>query len=779
MSGGAPPSPSERDQFVALLRSFHATVWPTLRALARDAHGDDPSFTDRFDAWVDATGAGELTEADRFTLAAKQYGYRLATDVLFDAVLDEQPSAPDETLDALTRGLDESPVFTAFPQNATTRRAVEQFRTRVDPAQLARVEDDVLGDVYEAFIPSSERTAHGQFYTDPDVAAAICQWAIQPRDDRVTRVLDPAAGSGTFPVAAYHRLQEVAPSSAHQDRLDSIVAVDVDPFALRLTALNLAARSVRAPTRAVHAIHDSFFDVSPRDGRLPFAVGTDDGVGPFDVVVGNPPYIRQENLSPDAEHFRAHLRSFGSGDDAAYDSGARSLSRKSDAYVYFVTHALQFLREGGRLGVVVPAKWLTTRYGEPFQEFLYDQTKVHAVVGFSDRAFSALVDTVLLFVERCGDGAARRATTTDFVHVDRRLEPATLASVAGRQRSVPDGQSFAVETHDAYRVVSVPQRRLEDQGGGKLGHYLYGPTPFIRLVESQRLRRLDTFADVAFGNKTGNNGFFLLDEADVAEWGIDERFLHPAVRSMKDLSSLRLETTDQYLLDFDAYVEAVAARHAGETTDDLETLVTDALRADGYHATLRYLEHGDAEGVPEGRTVAHHTPWFNLGELRVPDVLHPVFYDERVFTVENTGGFAPTNAIQCVDVTDHADVLPAILNSTVYRILLELWGRHEGGGALQLLTYEVASVPVPNPDLLSDGLRDRIVAAGRALTRGVDGAQDDLDEALLEFLDLDLSVETLQAVHRRMVAQRVDGAATERVLVGTVVDVDALGPGAE
>jgi hypothetical protein len=196
------------------------------------------------------------------------------------------------------------------------------------------------------------------------------------------------------------------------------------------------------------------------------------------------------------------------------------------------------------------------------------------------------------------------------------------------------------------------------------------------------------------------------------------------------------------------------------------------LREDGYRSTLRYIEHGEDSGVPDGRTVSQHTPWFNLGELLVPDVLHPVFYNERVFTVDNAGEYAPTNAIQCVDIDDHEDVLPAILNSTVYRIMLELWGRHEGGGALQLLTYEVASVPVPNPERMSGSLKARIARAGAALVRGDDDAQQTLDEALLEFLDLDMSAAELRAAHRGMVARRVEGAATENVLIKDVDDFD-------
>lgn len=802
---GTLPQQGERDRIVGLLRSFHDAIWPTFRALAREAYGTDPGFTDTFDGWVHENDYASLDEGEQFELAAKQYAYLVANKILFYEVVREQTPEPVETesgyaLDSLVEGVSESGIerhiarqfetiqeeidyepvfdegsslFAEFPHNAKTRTAIRNLLGSMEAKRISRIDEDLLGELYEELIPASERKALGQFYTHPDIAEAICNWAVQRRDGDLPRVLDPASGSGTFAVEAYHRLQEVAPTAGHQEIVDSIVAVDVNRFPLHLTALNLSSRNIREKTSRLHTYNDSFFNLYPRSERIPDDGDGGEALGTFDAVVANPPYIRQENLYPTKQHFRQHLRAYGSGASNGYESGSKQLSKKSDAYVYFVSHALQFLREGGRLGFIIPTKWLTTKYGEAFQEFLYDQAKVHAVVGFSDRAFSALVDTVVLFVERCADEDARRETVTDFVRVKERLSPETLASVAGSRRSVPAGKLFDIETRETHRVVSVPQRYLDDQGGQKLGYYLYGPGPFIPLVDSEKMRRLDAFADVSFGNKTGNNGFFLLDEADVAQWDVDDRFLQPAIRSIRDMDSLRLEETEQYLLDFGAYVDEVESSRRGlRSTSDLAEEVKARLREDGYHSTLRYLEYGEESGVPDGRTVSQHTPWFNLGTLLVPDVLHPVFYNERVFTVANGGGFAPTNAIQCIDVTAHGDVLPAILNSTIYKIMLELWGRHEGGGALQLLTYEVSSVPVPNPEAMSSSVREEVARAGRALVEGEAGAQDDLDALLLEFLDLELSPADLQAAHRGMLARRVEGAARENVLITDVDDFD-------
>ena len=803
---GELPEQAERDRVVGLLRSFHTSIWPTFQTLARKEYGTDPNFTSAFDEWVAENDYASLDDSEQFSIAAKQYAYFVSNKILFYEVVRKQTSDQVETesgyvLGSLVEGVSESGVesridrrfrevqrqidhepvfdegsslFADYPHNAKTRESLVDLLESIEAKRVSRIDEDLLGELYEELLPESERQSLGQFYTHPDIAEAICNWAIQPDSDQTPRVLDPASGSGTFTVEAYHRIQRTNPTATHQEIVDSIVAVDINRLPLHLTALNLSSRSVQERTRQLHTFNDSFFSLSPRDKRIRQDSDDGDELGTFDAAVANPPYIREEELSPSKEHFRSHLKDYAGNNSKVYYSGRKSLSAKSDAYVYFVTHAIQFLKDGGRLGFIIPTKWLTTQYGESFQEFLYAQTKVHAVVGFSDRAFSALVDTVLLFVEKCESEEGRRESITDFIRVKEQLSPDDLSSIAGYRRSVPDGKLFDVEEPEEYRAVSVPQKQLAQQGGQKLGYYLYGPSPFIPLVNSNKTKRLDEFADVAFGNKTGNNGFFLLDDQDVSQWDIDSRFLQPAIRSIRGMESLTLTDTDQYLLDFDEYVKQVESQRSGlRSNADLAEAVKNTLRDDGYDGALRYIEHGADEGVPDGRTVSEqNTPWFNLGNLLVPEVLHPVFYDERVFTVDNVGSFAPTNAIQCVDINEYEEVLQYVLNATIYKILLELWGRHEGGGALQLLTYEVASVPVPNPELMSDSQRRRIENAGQRLVAGDDGARAALDRVLLEFLGLDMSVEELQAAHKGMMSRRVEGAATENVMIKDIDDFD-------
>lgn len=658
---------------------------------------------------------------------------------------------------------------------------------------------------------TAERRTLGRFYTHPKVAETICRWAIQrpgsvttddtvgrvdgakdgenddgdvsarQKDDPLPTVLDPASGDGVFSVAAYRRLADLAPDGVdHQTLLDHVVAIDVDRSPLRLTALRLSNQGIREETDRLHVFNESFFDIDPDtdrlvDSRIRGTQGdsgrTGGRAGQFDAVVGNPPYIRQENLSPDKAHFRDHLSAFGPPGSTPYEDSTKRLSKRSDAYVYFVTHATQFLRENGRLGFVVPTKWLTTRYGESFQQFLYDHYRVRAVVGFSVRAFEdALVDTALLMLERCSDEEIRRENTINFVRIKERMDVEDIVATLDFDYQVPEDSYMLARNRKAYRTVAVEQDYLMDTGPGKLSPYLAAPVEFIGLLEHPSLVELDDLGDTHRGVMTGANAFFFLDEEDLQTWSIDDRFLTPAIKSIRDVDEqvLTEANTERYLFCVHEYVEQVKQDTTGVVDDsNLESRIKETLGCDGYDEAKRYIEWGESEEFHERRSCATRPVWFDLGDLEKPEILHPKFFNERVFVIWNPDRLMPSNAVDCVSLDADVDeaALMGVFNSTVNKALLECWGRAEGGGALQLMTYEVSSLPVIDVRALDTEARETIAAANRDLIDGVEGAQDRLDKAILDVLDLDLAVEKLQKLQETMMQQRVRSGDEVEVLV--------------
>jgi hypothetical protein len=101
-------------------------------------------------------------------------------------------------------------------------------------------------------------------------------------------------------------------------------------------------------------------------------------VGGFDVVIGNPPYVRQELLSPIKSYLQAHYES--------YDGVA-------DLYAYFYEKGLKILKLGGVLSYIVTNKWLRAGYGEPLRQFFSKNSVFEQIIDFGHAPIFEDADT--------------------------------------------------------------------------------------------------------------------------------------------------------------------------------------------------------------------------------------------------------------------------------------------------------------------------------------------------------------------------------------------------
>jgi hypothetical protein len=105
----------------------------------------------------------------------------------------------------------------------------------------------------------------------------------------------------------------------------------------------------------------------------------------FEIVIGNPPYVRQEAI----KHLKADLKSY------------RIYTGTSDLYTYFYEASFNLLKTGGILAFITSNKWMRTAYGEKLRNFLLTETSLLQLIDFKGKqVFEATVDTnILLFAK--------------------------------------------------------------------------------------------------------------------------------------------------------------------------------------------------------------------------------------------------------------------------------------------------------------------------------------------------------------------------------------------
>lgn len=247
-----------------------------------------------------------------------------------------------------------------------------------------------------------------------------------PADISKIKIVDPACGSGSFLIGALQYLLDFhknyysnygKPSKGRRENpltpdgqlttaekkrilLNNIFGVDLDSNAVEVTKLSLLLKCMEGETEA--SINQQFklfnervlptldgniksgnslIDTDYYDSQLDF--GEEKKIKPFswrtafpdvfkqdgfDVVIGNPPYVRQEMLGKQKDYFREHFQVYHG---------------MADLYSYFVEKSLKLINQDGLYGVIVANKWMRANYGEPLRRFLKGH-HLYEIIDFGD-----------------------------------------------------------------------------------------------------------------------------------------------------------------------------------------------------------------------------------------------------------------------------------------------------------------------------------------------------------------------------------------------------------
>ena len=102
--------------------------------------------------------------------------------------------------------------------------------SELDQFNFKEIRTDILGGIFQKLIAPEERHKFGQHYTNEDLVDVVNAFCIRKAEDVV---FDPACGSGSFLVRAYHRKAHLNPGHSHQDRIAEIYGSDISLFLVR------------------------------------------------------------------------------------------------------------------------------------------------------------------------------------------------------------------------------------------------------------------------------------------------------------------------------------------------------------------------------------------------------------------------------------------------------------------------------------------------------------------------------------------------------------------
>lgn len=787
------------DAFVQRIRSLHELITPELEAALADHLDEDDSFRAAFVSWANAQGFeyDDADSDDREMIRenfAEQAAYLLINKIVFYKILENSDAYSDDvrslavSINRIRADLEDhfedvveqvdfeavfehDEIYSEIPLERIGDR-VRDFILELEDQDLTQFDSDVIGRVYEGVIPAERRHDLGEYYTPPAICDLITRLTVEDADDRV---LDPGCGSGGFLVSAYNRKRDLFPESrgSHDRILDGLYGIDINRFPAHLTAINLAIQDLDAYTEQVNVEVNDFFDVTPdtqRFGRE--RAGTtgedhEDGVigaiGDMDAVVANPPYIRQENID-DKDAVREHLSRVD----------GEHLSRRSDIYAYFLTHATEFLAPDGRLGFITSDRWLDTKYGADLQEFMLDNYRVEAVIRFSRQAFSdALVGSCVLILSKEPDETLRNENVAKFIRVNESIDIDEIASLVEDD----DNPNRMIRTED-YQLVTRAQKSLYDEQ--KWSVFFNAPPVYFDIIGQENTVALSEVAEVTRGFTSGANDFYYGRMDEWEELGL-ERYTDPLLKATGQVERILFDETvaDEwgYLTIHDLVEEALDADSEYADVSDAER-IKEWLKANDHAELAEYIEWGEDQDYHDRPTTSARDVWFDLGDVDAPPIVMTDFtWREHRVIWNKVRALGSTQFYYLVPEDDvDSKVLCGILNSRLVWLMSELkgrWAEGQGMARSRLKVYETEQLPIPDPRTLTDEERERIQDRFEALmerevelgedasVEATESERDALDTAVLEPLGMTDRLTEIKEGVERMVAMREQAAGED------------------
>lgn len=533
-------------------------------------------------------------------------------------------------------------------------------------------------------VAAPETVGYGQVFTRRWVVETILDLVGYTADRDLTglRLIEPSIGSGAFLIPIVERL--ITSARAH----------GVAPSQLSgcLFGLDLQREHVQASRRKVEALlyaHGMSTTQASRLAKTWLTCGDfllDAIPGKADLVVGNPPYIRTEDLD--------------NGIEKEYRARWDTMRGRADIYIGFYERGLRLLTEGGKLGYICADRWMRNAYGKHLRALIASEYSVESVWQMHDvDAFETEVSAypaITILANTTQNHATIIDTRTVF---NAKSARAALAFVHG---DADEAASLAWEgarlpnwftTKDFWPTGSPHTIKLLE-----------------RLQEDFPTLESDGMTKISIGVATGaDKAYIIRQDADI---NVEPERLTPIVMA-DDIRDGHLNPPTKMLLN---------------PWDDQGQLI-DLAKYPKFAAILQSHKNVRTRFVAKKNPTTWH---------RTIDKVHPGLAERpklllqdmkaQITPVLEPGGFYPHHNLYYI-VSDSWDleVLGGLLLSRIAEAFVSAYGVKMRGGTLRFQAQYLRKITAPTPETIPAEIANRLRTAFR--NRDRDAATRAAEEA--------------------------------------------------
>ncbi len=253
--------------------------------------------------------------------------------------------------------------------------SIQFVDTELNKIDFKNVNRDPFGDLYEVFVSTGVREEEGQFFT-PQNGVELLISMVKPEVGE--KIIDPASGAGGFLSSAFQFL--TINKVSNKDIVSNLYGIEKDSYLAKLAATRIAMMSLSECN--IHC-GDSLAWINEKNEQLKIK-----DKGYFDIVLTNPPFGK--NIVSTTKEIQ---KSFELGFDWKFDVESNSFKRNGKLQlnvppqVLFVEKCINLLKEGGRLGMVVPESLITSKSYSYVVDYMRKKGDFQAILGMPEDFF--------------------------------------------------------------------------------------------------------------------------------------------------------------------------------------------------------------------------------------------------------------------------------------------------------------------------------------------------------------------------------------------------------
>lgn len=488
---------------------------------------------------------------------------------------------------------------------------------------------------YHNTIDREAKKKLGSFYTPNELISVLIAWAIRSKDDVV---LEPSFGGCGFVGESKKRLNKLGCLFPEKN----IYGCDIDINAVAYLDTVLTNKNGNFLTTDFLTTNKKSFQNQS-----------------FDVVIGNPPYVSNHNISPEQKEAALNI---------CRDLDV-TISKRASLWAYFVLHSTFFISEGGRLALVLPNSFLQADYATEIRAHLRSHFDLITAIILHDRLFLSEgtdENTVVLLAE----GFHAHTKNKSQIKI---AEAETLEDL-----------EFQIEALCCHKQIG-------SVFDSKLNHALMRPScseRFELLSKSKECKIVGDLLSIKIGIVTGDNKFFVINKDYAKEKGLFPKYTRPLLAKITNAPGLSFTQRD-HQATLNAKKPCLLIR-------------TERLKR-GKDAPIRdYLSSYPRQKRKNVKTFQKRSLWHAPDDFRIPDAFFTYMKQECPRIILNSFQLNCTNSIHRIyfndDISSHERQLIALsFLSSFSQLSAEIEGKGYGSGVLKLEPNAVKRIKILIP----------------------------------------------------------------------------------